>query len=255
MRARRLLSSAALAVLATGCAAGAPRPQTELPDELRRLVALLVLRRDEIADLRTRAEVTLRHGASTRRFAGALLIRTPDAVRFEALSPFGPPFLLLTMADGTLTTYSVADHRALVGPATRATTGRWLGVPLDPEDLVGLLLGRVIPPRDLREAEILPADLHGRSVRLVGAAQTRRVWMDFETGAITRAEIGGGRRTLTVAYDRADVDGVPRALHVATDGGDLEGDVRYREPAVSVGIDPTLFHFEIPEGANVQRFH
>jgi outer membrane lipoprotein-sorting protein len=255
VKARRLLSNAAVAVLVAGCAASAPRPQAELPDDVRRLVALLVLRRDQIADVRTRVEITLRRGASTQRFAGALLVRTPDAVRFEALSPFGPPFLLVTVADGTLTTYSVADHRALVGPATAATTSRWLGLSLDPADLVGLLLGRVIPPRDLREAEILPADLHGRSVRLVGAAQTRRVWMDFETGVIGRVEIGGGRRTLTVAYDRADVDGVPRALHVATDRGDLEGDLRYREPTVSVGIDPALFHFEIPDGANVQRFH
>ncbi len=222
---------------------------------MRRLVALLTLRRDEIGDVRTRAEIKLRRGGSTRRFTGVLLIRTPDAVRFEALSPFGTPFLLLTVADGTLTTYSVADHRALVGPANRETTGRWLGVPLDPEDLVGLLLGRVIPPRDLREAEILPADLHGRSVRLAGASESRRVWMDFETGLVRRAEIGGGRRSLTVVYDDADIDGVPRALHIATDGGDLEGEVLYREPAVSVGIDPALFRFEVPDGANIQRFH
>ncbi len=254
MRARRLLGSASLAVCLAACTTATPRETATPSDEARRLVALLQLRRDEFADLRTLAEVTLRRGARIQRFTGVLLVKPPAALRFEALSPFGQPVLLLTVSGSTLSAYDVARNLVLSGPVNERTTGRWLGVPLDADDVAGLLIGRVIPGRGLREAEILPPDGDGPSLELIGERRRARVWMDFETGAVHKAEIGGGRTTLVVTYTRASGAPVPSDIH-ATAGLDFEATVRYREPAIATGLDAERFVLPAPEGANVQRFH
>lgn len=222
-------------------------------DEARRLVALLQLRRDEFADLRTLAEVTIRRGARIQRFTGVLLVKPPASLRFEALSPFGQPFLLLTVSGGALSAFYVAENLALSGPVNERTTGRWLGVPLEAEDVVGLLIGRVTPGRGLREAEVLPPDADGPSLRLAGEHRRVRLWMDFETGEVHKAEIGG-RTSLVVIYTRAPGAPVPQDIH-ASAGPDFEARVHYQEPAIATGISAERFVLPLPAGANVQRFH
>jgi outer membrane lipoprotein-sorting protein len=251
-RARRHLSSGALAIVLAACATVAPPEPARIPDETRRLVALLTLRHHHIADVKSLVEVTLRQGAAAQRFSGVLLARAPDRLRFEALSPFGQPFLLVTVADGTLTRYHVGDNRTLIAPADARTTGRWLGVPLGPDDLLGLLIGRPLPPRDLREAELLPADARGRSLRLAGHDQTQRVWLDVETGVVSRIEIQGGRRMLAVTYEQRGGAGIPTAIR-ATAETDLEALIRYRDPVLSAGVDPALFQLTVPASANTER--
>lgn len=255
MRARRLLSNLALALVVAGCATAAPPPGPPLADEVRRLVALLTLRRDEFSDLRTLSEVTVRRGAAVQRFAGALLVKPPASVRFEALSPFGQPFLVVAMSDGTLTSYNVVENAALTGPVGEKTSGRWLGVPLGPEDIVGLLIGRVLPPTGMTAAEILPADDAGPSIQMVGRDRTERVWMDFETGEARKVEISGGRHTLIVDYRPEPSRDLPAEIHAIAPGTGFEATVRYRQPAIATGIDAERFRLTVPQGANVQRFY
>jgi outer membrane lipoprotein-sorting protein len=252
--ARRLLSSFALALCLAGCATGAPRPEPPLSDDARRLIALLTLRRDQFSDLRALVDLTVRRREVTQRFTGVVLAKPPASLRFEALSPFSQPVFLLTLSDGALTTYNVGDNHALSGPANSRTTGRWLGVPLEAEDVVALLIGRVLPTRDVRQAEILPADATGPSLRLVGKERSERIWMDFGTGDVVRAEIGGGRTVLVVEYVWAAGDSLPTGIR-ATAGPDFEAIVRYRQPVLATGVDPERFRLPLPEGANLQRFH
>jgi outer membrane lipoprotein-sorting protein len=252
--ARRLVSSAGLALCLAACATGGPRQAPPLSDEARRLVALLQHRRDEFPDLRTLAEITLRRGAGTERFMGVLLVKPPTSLRFEALSPFGQPILLMTLAGGTFSAYNVGDNHALAGPLNERTTGRWLGVPLDADAIVGLLTGRVVPGPDLRQAEVLPPDSQGPSFAVVGPHQRARFWMDLETGEVHRAQIGGGRTTITVTYTRSPGAAVPTELH-ATAGQDFEATIRYRDAETVAALDPERFVLQVPEGAQTQRFH
>ncbi len=55
--------------------------------------ALLERRWKGFDDLRTLANIELRRGGRTDRLAGVLLLPAPGSLRFEALSPFGPPTL------------------------------------------------------------------------------------------------------------------------------------------------------------------
>src|SRR5206468_6714148 len=98
-------------------------------------------------------------------------------VRFEALSPLGQPLLLVTVHEGRLTAYDAAKNEAPVGPANAATITRVLGLPLDADALVAVLAGRAAPPKDLRVAELVPADGLGPSLTLLRAHPRQRVWM------------------------------------------------------------------------------
>jgi len=74
-------------VLAGGCAT-APARQP-VPDDARRVLELLDARWHEFTDLRTLADIVLTRGRESHQFTGALLVKGPDSVRFEALSPLG----------------------------------------------------------------------------------------------------------------------------------------------------------------------
>lgn len=242
-----------VALTLSACAAVAPVPPPQFPDEVRRLVALLTLRRDQIADVRTRAHLTVRRSAGVQRFPGVLLLRTPASLRFEALSPFGQPFMLATVSDGTVVIYNVSDNRALTGPATASAARRWLGIALAAEDLVGVLLGRVGPPPDLREAAIVPADGDGPSLLLTAARQRRRLWLDLETAVISKLEIAEAPDRLVIVYEWPTRSDLPERIHVT--GSGLEAEVRYDEPAISAGVDPERFSLSLPETARIQRFY
>lgn len=253
MTPRASLSSLAVALVLSGCTLLGPGPSAPPPDEVRRLLALLTLRRDQIADVRARADLTVRRDDRVQQLAGVVLLRTPDTLRFEALSAFGQPFLLGTVADGTLTIYTVADNRAVTGPATTAAARRWLGVPLEAEDLVGILIGRVAPPRGLRQATLLPDDGEGPSLLLTAGRERRRVWLDVETGQISKLEIGGPTDPLVIAY-RWPAEGLlPPEIHLTQPG--LDALLHYQEPVVSGGVDPGRFTLSIPETAEIQRFY
>src|SRR5256884_6758017 len=175
------LSSALALLLLTGCAIAPPTPRAPIDAEARRVVDRLTASWQEFHDLRALADVALERGSERQRLSGVLLARTPASVRFEALSPFGQPFLLVTIHDGRITAYNAATNEARVGAATVKTAAELLSLPVEPEDLVALLSGRAAPPKDLRVAEILAPDELGPSINLVGRYNRQRVWLDFET--------------------------------------------------------------------------
>jgi outer membrane lipoprotein-sorting protein len=249
---RRLLSSLALLLgLAGGCATALPTPRETIGGDARRAVDLLEARWQAFEDLRTLAAVAVDRQGTRQQLSGVLLARRPSALRFEALSPFGAPFLFLTIADGQLRAYSAATNEAVVGPATPAVTAKLLSLPFDPDDLVSVLVGLASSPADLRAAEVLPSDADGPSVMLYGKFNRKRVWMDMGTGVVRQQEIVGGRYAARVSYTR-DSDGVLSALAFAAASSQVTGTVEYRQPVFGGGVDPARFTFTVPPGATIR---
>src|SRR5256886_5508738 len=199
---RRLSSALAVALVLAGCAIAPPTPHAPINAEARRVVDVLAARWREFRDLRALADVTLQRGKDRQRLSGVVLALAPASVRFEALSPFGQPFLLVTVHDGKITAYNAATNEARVGAANVETAADLLSLPVEPEDLVALLSGRAAPPKDLRVAEIQPPDQLGPSIVLVGRYNRQRVWLDFETGVVRQVTITGGRTEATVTFER-----------------------------------------------------
>jgi outer membrane lipoprotein-sorting protein len=211
----------------------------------------LTARWQEFHDLRALADITLKRGSDRQRLNGVLLARAPASVRFEALSPFGQPFLFVAMHEGRITTYNAATNEARVGTASVESAAELISLPVEPEDLVALLSGRAAPPRDLRTAEIVPPDEMGPSINLVGRYNRQRVWLDFETGIARQVTITGGRTEATVTFQRA-ADGTLGGLDVTASNGYVTGGVRYLSLSLNAGVEPERFALTPPKDAKIQ---
>jgi outer membrane lipoprotein-sorting protein len=248
---RRKLLSSLLAVVLAGCAVAVPPPRQGADEEARRALEVLIARWHAFTDLRALADITIEKGGQRQRLSGVLLARAPGSVRFEALSPFGQPFLFVTVHDRRLTAYDATTNEATVGEASAETTARLLSLPFDPDDLVAVLSGRAAPPRDLRVVEILPPDEHGPSLNLIGGVHQQRVWMDFTTGVVRRLSITGGRAAAIVSY-LVDPRGVLTGFDVSAGEGHVSAAVRYRSLAMGVGVESERFTFALPKDAKTR---
>jgi outer membrane lipoprotein-sorting protein len=237
-----------------GCARLLPPPREALGEDARRALGLLAQRWQEFSDLRSLADVRFSRGNANHHFQGVMLVRAPGSVRFEALTPFGPPLFLAVIHDNRLTTYNAATHEALIGEVTAESAARTLSFPFDPDDLVGILAGRPSPARDVRVARLLPPDEDGPSLGISGADWYQRVWMDLATGLVKQIEMAGGRYEVRVTYER-DGDGRVTGFDFAAAQGMFSGSVRYRQAVFGAGIDPERFRLVIPAGAKVEELH
>jgi outer membrane lipoprotein-sorting protein len=247
----RRLSSLFVGLVLAGCAIATPPPHAPIEGQARRVVDRLTERWQEFRDLRALADITLKRGSDRQRLNGVLLARAPASVRFEALSPFGQPFLFVAMHEGRITAYNAATNEARVGPASVESAAELISLPVEPEDLVALLSGRAAPPTDLRTADIMPPDDMGPSIVLVGRYNRQRVWCDFESGITRQVTITGGRTEATVTFQRA-TDGALGGLDVTAGNGYVTGAVRYRSVSFNGGIDPERFALTPPKDAKIQ---
>lgn len=228
-----------------------PPPRQAADEEARRALAVLIARWHAFTDLRALADITIQKGGERQRLTGVLLARAPSSVRFEALSPFGQPFLFVTVHEGHLTAYDATTNEATVGEASAEATARTLSLPFDPDDLVAVLSGRAAPPRDLRVVEILPADEHGPSLNLIGGVHQKRVWMDFNSGVVRRLSITGGRAAAVVSYV-VNPEGNLTGFDLSAGEGYISAAVRYRNLATGVGVEPERFTFALPKDAKTR---
>jgi outer membrane lipoprotein-sorting protein len=228
-----------------------PPPRQAAHEEARRALEVLIARWHAFTDLRALADITIEKGGERQRLTGVLLARAPGSIRFEALSPFGQPFLFVTVHEGHLTAYDATTNEATVGEASAEATARMLSLPFDPDDLVAVLSGRAAPPRDLRVVEILPADEHGPSLNLIGGVHQKRVWMDFNSGVVRRLSITGGRAAAIVSY-LVNQEGNLTGFDLSAGEGYVTAAVRYRNLATGVGVEPERFSFALPKDAKTR---
>jgi outer membrane lipoprotein-sorting protein len=245
------LSSVLVVLLLAGCAIAPPTPHAPIEGEARQVVDRLTARWREFQDLRALADVTFKRGSNRQRLSGVLLARAPASLRFEALSPFGQPFLLVAMHEGRITVYNAVTNAAHVGDATVESAADLISLPVEPTDLVGIVSGRAVPPADLRVAELLPPDALGPSINLVGRYNRQRVWLDPATGVARQITITGGRTEATVTFRRAE-DGALTGFDVTAGNDYVTGAVRYRSFAENVGVDADRFALALPKDAKIQ---
>ena len=211
------------ALLPSGGCASLP-PRQPLPPEVHTLRAELEARWREFRDLRSLTDITIRRAGRVDRLSGVLLLRAPASLRFEALAPFGPPLLVVASDAETLTLWEVAQERAFMARATPDANRRWLGLALGSEDLVALLAGYALAPRDPLSGAMLPPDDIGPSVEWTGGSQP------------ARAVFG------------------ENGVQLATLDGKLDVSVSYRDPQRNAGFDPELLKLTVPQGVRILDF-
>lgn len=253
-RAVRRAAGALLIVLAAAGCASAPPARQPIAAEAKASLDLLEQRWRAFSDLRTLAELTIRRGDRLQRLAGVLLLRAPASLRFEALSPFGTPVLVVAAGPQTLTLWEVADERAYIAPATPEANRRWLGLALGGDQLVALLSGRVVPLSDPLEADLLPPDAIGPSLSLAGPDGKQRIWFDPATGQARQVEWTGGKNPARVTFHPTEPDAPPAGLRLAALDGSLDVLITYKDPRMNTGFDPALLTLTVPESVRIQDF-
>jgi outer membrane lipoprotein-sorting protein len=241
-------------VLGGGATVAPPPAPQPVSEEARATLARVEQHRLALRDLRSRAEITIRRNGRAQRHTGVLLlVGEPAAMRFEALSPLGPPVLIVAGDPKSVTLWEVLDNRAYIAPASPDANRRWLGLALSVEDLVALLAGRVRPMPDPTEVELLAADGVGPSLRLTGASGEQRIWFDPDSGQARQVE-WTGKNPARVTFAPAPADGPPAGLTLETADGSLRVSVVYREPRMNTSFDPTLLTLTVPQDVRIQDF-
>jgi hypothetical protein len=225
-----------VAVLLTGCALRAPRPLQ--PTSPAALLESLAARRAAVTSLRARAR--LRAGLEGVWTREAVLVRRPDAVRIDVLTPFG-----LALAIGArgevLWAYPPSEGTRYEGPATPENLTRFLGAPIRVEDVVDVLLG--MPPRRTPVGASVLAVTDGREYRLTVpiAEGIQTIWFAGDTLLVTRAEERrAGAAVLQVGFGDYR-DGFPHLLDVSAPGRGTTVKVAYDVVEPNAPVEPALF--------------
>jgi len=242
-----------LAAVLGACATVPPAP-APIGEEARAALARLEQHRRALDDLRSLTNITVRRNGRAQRLTGVLLLRSePPALRFEALSPFGTPVLIVAGDPKSLTLWEVLDNRAYIAPASPEANRRWLGLALGGEDLVALLSGRARPLPEATAVDLLAPDEAGPSLRLIAAGGEQRIWFDPATGQPRQVE-WTGKNPARVTFTPAPADGPPAGLKLQTPDGALQVTVAYRDPKMNVALDPALLSLTVPENVRIQDF-
>jgi hypothetical protein len=238
----------------TACASVGGRPGPPLTPEAAAARALIERRWQTFGDLRTLADLTIRRSGKTQRLSGPLLLRAPGSLRFEALTPLGPPALVVTSDADMVTIWEVLQNRAYLLSPTPEATGRWLGLPLGAEDLVALLSGNVRPLPEAMSGTLTTDDGPDASLSLTDRGSTQRIWFDPVTGQPRQVEWTGGRLAARAVFSPGELGDPPRGIRLAMLDGSLDVDVRYRSPRMDSGFDPALLRLKLPEDVRIQDF-
>jgi Outer membrane lipoprotein LolB len=99
-------------------------------------------------------EIGLSGKVGTTRLRGRLQagFRAPDAIRLEAVAPFGAPFFILAGSDDKATLLLPRDERVLTGAKPSAVIQALTGLDLSPADLRAWLVGCPAPTLDVKGA-------------------------------------------------------------------------------------------------------
>ena len=256
-RPRPSRSRSALVVLAAfllgACATAAPRREP-LPADAAAARDALEQRWRAFSDLRTLANLQITRGGRTDRLTGALLLRAPASLRFEALSPFGPPILLVGASADGVTVWEVVKSRAYRLPASPDANRRWLGLALGVEDLVALLSGHVLPMKEPVSGEMMAADDNGPSLMLRGSDGAQRIWLDPATGRARRAEWTGGKQPLLVTFAGGGPTEPITGLTLDNAGGGLAVRAQYQQPRLDSRFPDDLLRVDVPQSVEIQDY-
>jgi hypothetical protein len=187
-----------------------------------------------------RARARLKGGLTTVWTREAILVRRPDAVRIDVLSPFGLA-VAVGARDRQLWAYPPHERTRYDGVASPANMARFLGAPIAVADVVDILLG--VPParRPAGPPEIALTSDHEYELTVPLADGEQKIWFAADTLAVARAE---ERRNGTVALQVVfgeHRDGFPHALQVAVPSTGANATLVYDAIEPNAALDPALF--------------
>lgn len=233
----------------TGCAT-APRERppaaTALPAAAEDLVRRWEAERQAFPGLRAAVDLSVRRRGRTDRTAAVLLLSSTH-LRLEVATPFGFPALVATVGPERITVFRPLDRKAWTARPTPDAVTRWLGTPLAPDLLIGLLAGRVPLPPDPTVVRVETASRPHLAFER-GAARYR-VWVTPQ-GRPGQLLVEDGER-LTVDFEWT-VSGDLQSVRAQVPARGAELTVRYIS-AEYVSPPPEAFELLLPADVELER--
>ena len=242
-----------------------PEPESPIPGfdaqkfQIEKLTAALAEREKSLESMQTTA--VMEYTGIDQKVVKAkeqLVVKRPDSLRVEAMSPFGVA-LLLAAQGPELAIYEPGQNRFMRGAANAETLYRFARIPMEPNDAVGLLMG--LAPREFAISK--PADSvsndNGMMVAAYGTAETGVRQLGFSNGnlALVRDTEAGGQVRYEVRYsDYHDIGGVQFPYVVDADFPAARSHVklRYLRPIINGAVPESTFVLTPAPGATQMDF-
>ena len=112
------------------------------------MIAALVERDRRLASVQSPAVMEYTAGDQHLKAKEEIVAKRPDKLRVEAMSPFGVA-LLLAAQGPDLTIFEPGKNRFMRGQANADTLYKYVRIPMEPKDAVGLLMGLAPPAFEL----------------------------------------------------------------------------------------------------------
>jgi outer membrane lipoprotein-sorting protein len=248
--ASRLLFCGVIAALA-GCSTVKPPilPET-LPEERRPiddLLQTLARRNAELKSLRSLANVSYTGPDGRQSFQEIVVVRRPDRLRLETLSPLGV-LVIVTASPEELAGYHTREGVFYRGKSSRENLWRFTRIPLSVAEAASLLMG--LPPGTKGEWRHEGPSI----VRDAGNGWKETVAFQQNEALPIRWQLlnPNGQVELTAEFgDYAQTAAGPFPMRIALENPTQKRrlEIAYKDPEVNVDLAPTLFVQQKPENA------
>ena len=212
------------------------------------------------ADLRALARVTATSAQGRYSTRQTLLWRRPALLRLDTLSLFGQPSMSL-VADATqVSIYYPAEGTFFQGPSSAATLARVIGLPLDVDEIVPLLMGYIRPPPAHQVSTLyLQTDEGMHLLRFAGVdgRLIQDVWVDPEQWLPRRVlrYTARGTTAVDIAYSDfrylTDTFPAPHMLAIWLPHAETEIRIQFLTVELNPGLSPALFQLSPPAGVRI----
>ncbi len=197
-----------------------------------------------LESLQTSAVMEYTSGTDHVKAREDIVVRRPDCLRVEAMSPFGVA-LIVAAQDSRLQIFDPSKNTLMRGTADAATLAKFARIPMAPRDAVGLLMGIVPDAQTTAPPDTVSTEGDMTVLAYVEADQSRRE-LGFEDGqlAMVRKRTIAGAVNFEIRYsDYRDIGGVMFAYKVAADFPAAETRVSfaYQRPIVNGTVADSMF--------------
>jgi outer membrane lipoprotein-sorting protein len=241
----------------------APVPQAPTPtpgfseDQVQasNLIAALIERDRRLSSMQTTAVMEYKAGDQHVKAKEEITLKRPGNLRVEAMSPLGVA-LLLAAQGPDLAIFEPSQNRFMRGQANADTLYRYVRIPMEPTDAVGLLMALAPPTIPLSSNAYAVSKDGSMLVASYGNTQTGLHELGFDGGnlAMVRESAAGGAVQYEVRYsDYHDIGGLmfPYVVDATFPAAGSHVSFRYLRPIVNSDIPDSTFVLTPAPGANV----
>lgn len=203
-----------------------------------------------VATLKADGKLTVKSPQGSGTLNVSIEAGAPGRVHLESYDFFNRPVAQLISDGSVFGLYQVTAATYYDGPATAANLRLFTQVPLGPEELVAILLGRA--PRFARGHTTARTDGSGAVLVQEDGERRQTLKLDGRSGRVTElVREGTDGFQLTFEDERAlGSFTFPRRMQLVAHGGQTSLDLRYQEPSVNVPLAAEEFKPAAPEGVH-----